>query len=416
MPSRPHFNRIDPDAPIPAPPRFEPISGEPWVRLKYFSYHPCLYSRFIGEVSPTARKGDLVRVYDREGQPFGVGLWNQRAKVPLRVLAHGPEGPDEEWLTQQVLAAAAYRQETLKLDAYTDAYRVIHSDGDRLSGLIIDRYGDVLSVEVHSYGIWTRLATWLPALHAQLGTKRHIVHVAPDIAEIEGIPHKASIPGQDNADVRSVRIREHGVRYAVNFESGHKTGFFCDQRENRRMLAQFTEGKDVLDLCCYTGGFSLAAKVLGKAAEVTSVDLDEKAIEQAKQNANLNQVRLSLVHTDAFQYARQMEGLARKWDVVVLDPPKLIHSRDEEDGSGYRKYEDLNRLAMRLVKPGGILLTCSCSGLLSAPDFAALVTKAAHREGKKLQYFHQSGPGPDHPVFSNCPESAYLKTVWARVF
>jgi 23S rRNA (cytosine1962-C5)-methyltransferase len=392
---------------------FDPPTGEAWVRLKYFSYHPCLYSRFIGEVSRNAKKGDLVRVYDKDGQPFGMGLWNPRAKVPLRVLAHGPEAQDEDWLTELVLTAARYRTTLLGLDAHTDAYRVIHSDGDRLSGLIIDRYADVLRIEVHSFGIWSRLATWIPLLHELLGTKRQIVSVDPEIAQIEGI-FVNSFP-LENSTVQTVRIREHGVRYAVNFEIGHKTGFFCDQRENRRMLANFTEGKDVLDLCCYTGGFSLAAKVLGKAADVTSVDLDEKAIEQARQNANLNQVRLNLSHTDAFQYARQMEGNGRQWDVVVLDPPKLIHSREDDD-NGYRKYEDLNRLALRLVKPGGVFLSCSCSGMLSAVDFASIVTKAAHREGKKLQYFHQSGPGADHPVFSNCPESAYLKTVWARVW
>jgi 23S rRNA (cytosine1962-C5)-methyltransferase len=385
----------------------------PWVQLKYFSYHPCVFPRLIGDASRDARKGGLVHVYDRDGQPFGTGLWNPNARVPLRVLTHGSEFQLEEDYLQQLRDMAQFRTEILGLDTVTDAYRVIHSDGDRLSGLIVDRYADLLRVDVHSYGVWKRLPEWLPVLHEVLGTKRQIVAVDPEVGRIEGIPLDAV--GQVGDAVKTIKVKEHGVRYLVNFESGHKTGFFCDQRENRRKLASFANGKSVLDLCCYTGGFSIAAKVLGAAAEVTGVDLDEAAIEQAKQNANLNQVKVSWVHTDAFKYARQMQQNGIKWDIVILDPPKLVHSRDDEEG-GRKKYEDLNRLACTLVKSGGLFVTCSCSGLLAEEEFIRIVTKAAHREGKKLQFFDKTGPGADHPVFSNCPESAYLKVLWARVF
>ena len=179
-------------------------------------------------------------------------------------------------------------------------------------------------------------------------------------------------------------IQEHGVRFRIHFEGGHKTGFFCDQRDNRRDLARFCAGRTVLDLCCYTGGFGLNALVRGEAREVTCVDLDEKAIALARENANANQVRLDVVHADAFGYMRQMAPNGQTFGVVVLDPPKLIPGRDEI-AAGKRKYFDLNVLAMRLVEPGGLLLTCSCSGLLPAPEFLVLLRAAARKAGRGVQ-------------------------------
>lgn len=384
----------------------------PWVQLKYFTYQPAVYPRFIAHVSPGAKRGELVTVYDKEGQRFGAGFWNPGARVPLRMMTHRQDEFGEDQFPDLLRRAALMRRDMFKLDETTDAYRVVHSDGDGLSGLIVDKYADVLRVETHSYGVWSRLGDWLPVLHEALGTKRHLISVDNDIANIETIPQRK----MDNPDsVRSVKIKENGVRYVVNFAEGHKTGFFCDQRENRKKLASFTAGKRVLDLCCYTGGFSLAAKVLGGAEDVTGVDLDEKAIEQAKQNANLNMARINWVHTDAFQYARQMQGQGRKWDVVILDPPKLVFTRDEDD-DGWKKYEDLNRLAMTLVAPGGIIVTCSCSGMVSVNEFETTVIKGAHREKKRLQFFDRTIAGPDHPVMSNCLESNYLKLLWARVW
>jgi 23S rRNA (cytosine1962-C5)-methyltransferase len=276
--------------------------------------------------------------------------------------------------------------------------------------LVIDKFSDVLSIECHSFGMAQRLPGWLPRLHEKLGTTRVVFEVDPKVARLEGISPKA-IPSDT---LRSVRIREHGVRYEVDFETGHKTGFFCDQRENRRRLARHTRDKRVLDLCCYTGGFALASKILGSAAEVTGVDLDEKAIALAKSNMNLNQTRATWVQCDAFSYARQVQQNGETWDVVVLDPPKFILSRDDEE-DGIRKYEDLNRLALRLVRPGGLFVTCSCSGLLSAEEFERLVARAAHKEKKRVQFFDCTGAGGDHPVLSNCPESRYLKLLWARL-
>ncbi len=387
----------------------------PWAQLKYVTFQPAVFPRLLGDVSPDARPGDWVSVYDKNGEPLGAGLFNPRAKIPLRVVAHGTEPIGEEYFEMAIRRAVALRRDLFKLDADTDAYRLINSDGDGLSGLTIDRYGDVLFCEIYSLGIAQRLPAWLPLLHELAGTKFARVYVDHDLGSLEGI--KPSIFNETNAAApKTVKIRENGVRYEVDFEGGHKTGFFCDQRENRKRVARFAKGARMLDLCCYTGGFSLSAKVLGGAEDVTSVDLDEVAIAQARRNANLNQVRLSMVHADAFAYARQMFQNKETFDLVVLDPPKFIFTRDAAGNwEGRQKYEDLNQLALGLVKPGGIFVTCSCSGLLSLEDFEQHVIKAAHRLNKRLQFFEGTGPGPDHPVYSNCLESRYLKVLWARV-
>lgn len=387
----------------------------PWAQLKYFTFQPAIFPRLLGEVSSDARPGDLVHVFDKQGRPAGAGLFNPRAKIPLRVVAHSTQPVDESYFAAALERAVGLRRQVFRLDEVTDAYRLVNSDGDGLSGLTIDRYGDTLLCEVYSLGMAQRLPGWLPQLHALAGTKFARVQVDHDLGSLEGI--KPSTFKETNAAAPlKVKIHEHGVRYEVDFAGGHKTGFFCDQRENRRAIARFAAGARVLDLCCYTGGFSINARVSGGADDVTSVDLDEVALAQAKRNANLNQARLKFVHADAFAYARQMQTNGEKWDVVILDPPKFIFTRDEHGNwEGRQKYEDLNLLAISLVKPGGIFVTCSCSGLLSLEDFESHVIKAAHRQDRRLQFFDRTGPGPDHPVYSNCLESRYLKVLWARV-
>ena len=380
------------------------------MELRSFSFHPAIYPPMIQSASPDAKPGDLVAVYDRQGREFGAGLWNPNSRVPLRVLHHGDRPFSEDDLLRQLDLAIDLRLSRIGIGADTDAFRVVHSDGDALSGLVVDKYADVLSISVHSLGMAQRLPRWLPHLHARLGTKRVRVEIDERALRHEGISPR-NLP---NDAVRSVKIREHGIRYEVDFAEGHKTGFFCDQRDNHRRLATFTRDARVLDLCCYAGGFSLAAKLLGGAAEVTGVDLDEAAIEQSKRNANLNQARIEWVHCDAFTYARQMQKNAERWDVVVLDPPKLVFDREDTDG-GRKKYEDLNILAMSLVKPGGIFVTCSCSGLVGTDEFEEIVIRATHRLRCQLQILDRTGPALDHPVLSNCPESRYLKVVWGRV-
>lgn len=385
----------------------------PWVQMKYVSFHPCIYPAMILGASPDTAPGGLVNVYDKDGQPFGTGHFNPRARVPLRMLHQGAEPVGEEFFVELLGRALALRLDVHKLPESGDTFRVVNSDGDGLGGLVVDKFADVLVAEPHSLGMFLRLRQWLPMFHERLGTKRTVVAVDPDIARIEGI-RAADLPGDE---VRAVRVTEHGVKFEVNFAAGHKTGFFCDQRENRRRFAALANGARVLDLCCYTGGFAIAAALAG-AKETVGVDLDEKSIAQARRNANLNQLsaaRSTWTHCDAFSYARQMQRNGEQFDAVVVDPPKFLTSRETADEDRWR-YDDLNALAMSITRPGGVFATCSCSGLLSAEEFEAIVCRAAHRLSRRLQIFDRTGAGVDHPMMSNCPEGRYLKVIWGRVW
>jgi 23S rRNA (cytosine1962-C5)-methyltransferase len=396
-----------PDRPL------EPAGELPVIAVRAAGHHPYIYRKMVIGPAGTVRPsdGDLVRVVDRDQVPIGFGLWNSRSQISLRLLAAGAEPPGREFWIGRIERAIALRHEMLGLEQLTSAYRVVHAEGDGLSGLIVDRFDDVLSVETFSLGMYQRIGSILPLLAERLGTRHSRVGVDERIALAEDFPGR---PLASPLLPPRVTIHEHGVRFRVAFEGSHKTGFFCDQRDNRRDLAQFTAGKSVLDVCCYTGGFALHAVVRGKAREATGVDLDEKAIAQARENANANQVRLSLVHADAFGYMRQLAQNARSFGVVVLDPPKLIPGRLDV-AAGKRKYFDLNVLAMRVVEPGGLLLTCSCSGLLAPDEFVVLLRAAARQAGRSAQVLARTGAAPDHPVGLDALEGAYLKAVWLRM-
>jgi 23S rRNA (cytosine1962-C5)-methyltransferase len=369
-----------------------------------------------------ARPGDVVNIYDKGGQLFGRGLYNPHAPIAVRVLAHGDVLIDDAFWRERLERAVALRKQ-LNLEETADACRLVHAEGDGLSGLIVERYADCLVFEVFSVGMYQRWEQLAAVLSAALGAPTSLdrpdkarpkwqTFVRAD-AQIEAL-ERFHVPRASQDAPAKLIIREHGVRYRVDVAAGHKTGFFCDQRENRLRLARLCRDADVLDLCCYTGGFGLCAKRLGGARAVTAVDLDEDALALARENVNLNQARLDLVHADAFVYLRQMIANRRPFDVVVLDPPKLATARPEY-AAALRKYHDLNTLALQVVRPGGVLLTCSCSGLVSPEAFVEVVHRAARRCGRAVQMFARTGAGPDHPVMLDCPESAYLKSLWLRV-
>ena len=398
----------------PMRPNHAPAAGgrrKPWVELRSAGMQTFIYERMIKGASPDAQPGDCVAVYDRRGELFGYGLYNPRSRITLRMLRFGGPELEGDFWERGIQRAATLRHETLRLPERTGAYRLVHAEGDGLPGLIVDRYADVLSVEVFSIGIWYRMEELLPLLHTAAGTRHHVVQVDERVQQLEGF-HTKELRSSELP--HSVNVTEDGVRFRVEFDLGHKTGFFCDQRENRKRLAGLTRDADVLDLCCYTGGFGLHAATNGKARSVTCVDLDEKAIALAKKNANLNQVRVDTVQSDVFGYMRQMQTNACTYDMVVLDPPKLIFGRRDE-GEGERKYQDLNRLAAGLVRPGGLLLTCSCSGALDRGPFVELVLSSVRHAGRDCQVLDISGAAADHPISPRCPESAYLKAVWLRI-
>lgn len=391
----------------------------PWVQLRSVTQHPFIYRRMLGSAHASATPGDVVNVYDRHGVLFGRGLYNPRSEIVVRMLAHGDVAIDDAFWHQRLADAVALRR-ALRLDHDNDAYRLVHAEGDRLSGLIVERYADCLVAEVFALGMQRRVRDLLATLADLLGTPtrldrpqtaqdrwRLVVRADERAAKLEGFESETPPP------LRTT-IREHGVRYNADLSGGHKTGFFCDQRDNRRRFAERCRDATVLDCCCYTGGFGLCAKVLGGARDVVSVDLDEEALKLARENANLNQTRIAHVHADAFQYLRQMYANGRSFDAVVLDPPRLALSRRTVE-EALRKYHDLNLLACQVVRPGGVFLTCSCSGLVDGRTFLETVHRAARRVGRRLQRFATTGAAPDHPIADDCPETEYLKALWFRV-
>ena len=407
-----HHERLTPPTSVPDRP-LRPPAEIPTVAVRAPGYHPFVYRKMVlgpvGSFRPT--DGDLVRVVDRDHLPLGFGLWNSRSQITLRLLSRGVNPPDEVFWADKVAAALKLRRETLDLDAVSTAYRVLHAEADGISGLLVDRYDDVLSVEIFSLGIYQRIGPLLELLSAAAGTKHFRVQVDERIAMAEDFPGRPVVsPGLPPR----VTVVENKARFRVQFEGSHKTGFFCDQRENRLRLAGFCRDRSVLDVCCYTGAFGVHALLNGKARDVTGVDLDEKAIAVARDNANANNLRTTLVHADAFGYMRQMNLNGRSFGVVVLDPPKLIPGR-LDIAAGKRKYFDLNVLAMGLVETGGTLLTCSCSGLLPAEEFVILLRAAARKAGRAAQILAITGAAQDHPVGLEALEGSYLKAVWLRI-
>jgi 23S rRNA (cytosine1962-C5)-methyltransferase len=404
----------------------DPSSPIPAAFVRAPSWHPFLYRKRIDRVEK-GKPGDLLAVYGPNDRVLGYGLYNPRSEIAVRMVFYGETLPDDAAWQAKFDQAVSLRRDVLRLDEATDAYRVIHAEADGLPGLVVDRMGSVLSAEAYTLGMYQRAEAILAGLAPKLGTAQFVVRPSPQFLSQEG--HEP--PGFASADLPpEVTIREYGTKFRVRFSGGHKTGFFCDQRENRKRLAEFCEGRSVLDLCCYTGGFAVQAKCLGKAAEVTGVDLDEEPLKLARDNANLNQARIRFVQDDVFAYMREMLRLERRYDVVVLDPPKLIRSRAKLE-EGTRKHYDLNRLAMRLVKPGGLFLSCCCSGLLKEDEFVKLLRQSAYQAGelisaateetaerhaaRPLQFLARTGAAADHPVSATVPETEYLKAVWMRV-
>ena len=389
--------------------------------------HPTVFRKRIERIDGQPHLGDWVGVYhlaSDSGQPqlFAYGLYNPKSEVAVRLVRWSAELPDEAFWDELLERAIRLRTDTLQLDAHTTAYRLIHAEADGFPGLVVDRYADCLSAEVFSVAMAPRVGALLERLAARLGTQHWLIQPSPHLESQEGFDLLASAsPGLPP----QVVIQEQETRYRVHFGTGHKTGFFCDQRDNRRLLSQYCAGRSVLDVCCYTGGFAVMAATAGRAADVTGVDLDAAPLQFAKQNAALNNVRVKFVQADAFAYMRDMLRAGKQFDVLVLDPPKLIRNRSELE-EGTRKHFDLNRLAMQLVAPGGLMLTCTCAGLLSETEFTRVVRSAARTAflpselnpqpvPRRVQILARSGAAPCHPVSVNCPEGEYLKALWLRL-
>ncbi len=404
-----------------------PDSQLPQIVLAKRTTHPNVFRKRIQQIIGQPAVGDWVVLYhtdttEETPELFAYGVFNPKSEIAVRIVRWSNQLPDEVFWSQLLDRAIRLRRDTLQLDNHTDCYRLLHAEADGTPGLVVDRYANCLSAEVFSVAMGQRAPEIIERLAKQLDVAHWLIQPGPHMQSQEGFETQL----QSSADLPpQITVQEYGVRYRVHFSEGHKTGFFCDQRDNRRQLAEYCRGKSVLDVCCYTGGFSIMAAARGQATAVTGVDLDAAPLALAKQNAALNNCRIKFTQADAFAYMRDMLRGGKQFDLVVLDPPKLIRNRGEMD-EGTRKHFDLNRLAMQLVKPGGMMLTCSCAGLLPAQEFTRLVRAAARSAflptdynpnpvPRQMQILTHSGAAMCHPVSANCPETEYLKAMWLRL-
>jgi 23S rRNA (cytosine1962-C5)-methyltransferase len=319
---------------------------------------------------------------------------------------------DAAWFARRIGAAVGLRRDVLKLDAVTDAWRVVHSEGDGLSGLVVDRYGDLLVVEFFSAGM-VRHREWIyDALRAQFPGCRFHAFADEHVQKQESFDFKPFNSSGSEPTSASI-ITEHGIRFRADPAGAHKTGFFADQRDNRQWLSQLVAGKRVLDLCCNTGGFGVYAAVRG-AEEVVGIDIDDDVLDIAKGNAKLNDARVKFVQADIFPWLRDAGNRGDLFDVVILDPAKMTRDRDQVIPA-LKKYLDMNKLALGAVKPGGLLATFSCTGLVSEDEFLGMLRRAAFYAGRTVQVLKVSGAGADHPFRVDVPESRYLKAAFCRV-
>ncbi|MBN6152068.1 class I SAM-dependent rRNA methyltransferase [Xanthomonas sp. AmX2] len=386
----------------------------PVVRLKnaWRSSHPWIFQKLVEKPAAKPKPGSLVDVVGVDGEWIGRGFYNGHSRIAVRILETHPDiAVDEAWFARKIAAATSLRRDVLKLDAVSDAWRVVHAEGDGLSGLVVDRYGDLLVVEFFSAGMFRHREWIYAALRAQFPGARFYSFAEEHVQKQESFDYRP-VSSQGDTPEPAI-ISEYGVRFRADPAGAHKTGFFADQRENREWLSRQVAGKRVLDLCCNTGGFGVYAKVRG-AEEVVGVDIDEDVLSIAKGNAKLNDVKLKFVQADIFPYLRDAAARGDLYDVVILDPAKMTRDR-EQVIPALKKYLDMNKLALGVVKPGGLFATFSCTGLVAEQEFLDMLRRAAYFSGRTIQILKVAGAGADHPFMAHVQESRYLKAVFCRV-
>ena len=351
-----------------------------------------------------AAPGSVVSVTDERGRYFGSALYSSSSQIALRMISPEPVADFPDLLRERVRAAIAYREPLVR---DTDAYRVVFSEGDFLPGLIVDRYNDILSLQILTQAMDAEpvRAALLDELTAQLKPAAIAERVEPHIRELESLPPRESrlLTGDKTSTVFTM----NGVRFHFDVGEGQKTGAFLDQRENYAAAAQYAHG-DALDVFCYQGAFALhLAKVCDR---VTAVDSSRPALEVADKNALLNQREVEWIEANAFDLLKDYSSAGRQYDAIVLDPPAFAKTRKNLE-TALRGYKELNLRALKMLRPGGILVTCSCSYHVSPSEFLAVVTDAARDVHKNIRLLEQRGQAKDHPILPTVPETSYLKCL-----
>lgn len=352
--------------------------------------------------------GATVGVADERGKFLGTALYSSASQIAIRLISREPVADFVGLLRQRIREAIAYRERVVR---ETDAYRVIFSEGDFLPGLIVDRYNDVLSLQVLTQAMDSEAAraAIVAELTEQLKPAAMVERVEPKIRELEQLPGRASglIQGHKTNTIFSM----NGVKFHYDALQGQKTGAFLDQRENYAAAAQYARG-EALDVFCYQGGFAL--HLAQRCSQVTGVDSSRAALEVADRNAALNGREIEWIEANAFDLLRDYASAGRQYDVVVLDPPPFAKSRRNLD-TALRGYKELNLRALKMLRPGGVLVTCSCSYHVSPAEFLEVVREAARDVHRNLRILENRGQAKDHPTLLSIPETAYLKCVVLHV-
>lgn len=357
--------------------------------------------------------GALVRVTDLRGKFLGTALYSSSSQIAIRMIAGEPVADLPGLIRKRIGTAIAYRK---KFVANTDAFRVVFSEGDFLPGLIVDCYNDVLSVQILTQAMDAEpvRGAVVETLVEELKPAGIFERVDARIRELEQLPPRASglMWGQKSSTVVSMNGTETtGVRFHYDGLEGQKTGAFLDQRENYAAAAQYAHG-EALDVFCYQGGFAL--HMAPNVSVVTGVDSSRPALEMADKNAALNGRELEWIEGNAFDLLKDYSSSGRQYDTIVLDPPAFAKTRRDLE-KALRGYKELNLRAIKMLRPGGILVTCSCSFHVSAPDFLEVVADAARDAHKSVRVLESRGQAKDHPVLLNVPETSYLKCLIVTV-
>ncbi|BCX02551.1 MAG: 23S rRNA methyltransferase [Candidatus Roseilinea sp.] len=383
--------------------------------------HPRLFAGAIKEIAGKPKDGDIVDVTNNNGEWLARGVINQQAQIAVRLLTwERDEAIDEAFWRRRIHAAVARRRRDPAL-AHTDAIRWVFGESDGLPGLIADDYAGCLVLEISTLAAWRALPILADALNEAL-LPRHIVRRMDE----ERLRHEfgGTIPRQvrealdDAVPAEPVEIRERELRFLVNLAGGQKTGFYLDQRDNRARVAAYCKGAAVLNAFSYTGAFGLHA-LAGGAARVVNVDSSGEALSLAERNLALNGgvragQRYECVEADVFDYLRALRNSDERFDVVILDPPKFAHHTGQIERAS-RAYKDLNRVGLSVIRPGGILATFSCSGVVDAALFQKIVFSAALEAGREARVIERLTQASDHPVLLSFPEAEYLKGLICRI-
>ncbi len=380
----------------------------------FYARHPWVFAGAIDRVEGEPADGSEVDLITHAGKFVARGLYNAQSKIRVRLYNWEPDSPlDLAFFRDRLERAVRLRHDILKLGGPDAGYRVVFSESDYLSGMVVDKYGDWLTVQFTALGLARRQEEIVGVLRELLNPRGIYLRTEKGIGKLEGIDlHDGTLWGE--APPADLTIVENGLKILVNLTEGQKTGYYLDQRDNRVAVARLCNGKRVLDAFCYSGGFGLYAAKAG-ATEVLGVDGSEPALELARRNVVANELpNIAFDCADVFRQLTEMVAVRRQFDVVVLDPPKFARNRASIPDAikGYRR---LHQLALKLLAKDGILVSCCCTGLIALQDLEDLIAQAAVEGRRDLQIIERRGPSADHPVAVTCRESGYLKCIISRV-